>query len=128
MVEGHGNKNEIGRAAIWNGAIEKIVHQNHLIRVRANTSVLTPQFLCLYINSEGGRKQLFKSSNTTSGLNTISTGIVKKIEMILPSLSLQQRFAAIVEKIEAQKAIATAQAEASEALFLGLLQKAFGSK
>ncbi len=33
IVEGHGNKREIGRSAIWDGSIKGCVHQNHLIRL-----------------------------------------------------------------------------------------------
>ena len=31
IVEGHGNPEEIGRSAVWDGSIEPCVHQNHLI-------------------------------------------------------------------------------------------------
>ncbi len=34
IVEGNGSRTEIGRSALWNGAIEDCVHQNHIIRVR----------------------------------------------------------------------------------------------
>ena len=33
IVEGHGNRDEIGRCALWDGSIEQCVHQNHLIRL-----------------------------------------------------------------------------------------------
>jgi type I restriction enzyme, S subunit len=35
IVEGNGSFTEIGRSALWTGAIENCVHQNHIIRVRA---------------------------------------------------------------------------------------------
>src|SRR5690606_31877419 len=34
VVEGHGNPDEIGRCALWDGSVDGCVHQNHLIRVR----------------------------------------------------------------------------------------------
>jgi len=42
IVEGHGNPEEIGRAAIWDGSINPCVHQNHLIRFRANRKRACP--------------------------------------------------------------------------------------
>jgi len=33
VVEGHGNPEELGRAAIWHAAIDVCTHQNHLIRL-----------------------------------------------------------------------------------------------
>jgi len=93
VVEGHGNKNEIGRSAVWDGSIESCIHQNHLIRIRPNQDSIHPIFLSFYINSQGGRTQMFKSSNTTSGLNTISTRIVKEMSCYLPPIELQEKFA-----------------------------------
>lgn len=96
IVEGHGNKSEIGRAAMWDDSIKPIVHQNHLIRVRLNSiSFLSPTFLCYFLNSEYGKNQLSDSSNTTSGLNTISTLKVKKVRIVLPPIDLQNKFATI---------------------------------
>ena len=90
IVEGHGNINEIGRCAIWDGSIENCVHQNHLIRVRANSQHISEIYLARYINFTG-RKYFTKSSHTTSGLNTISTGIVKRCPVLLPPLPLQEK-------------------------------------
>ena len=42
IVEGHGNANEIGRVAVWDGQIRNCVHQNHLIRARPDNSGLCP--------------------------------------------------------------------------------------
>ena len=42
VVEGHGNPNEIGRSALWNGSIAQCVHQNHLIRGRFDINRVMP--------------------------------------------------------------------------------------
>ncbi len=128
IVEGHGNKNEIGRCALWDGSIGECVHQNHLIRVRISEELITPTYLCYFINSEGGRRQMFKTSNTTSGLNTISTGKVKQMNTLVPPLNQQIQFAQIVENIEAQKAKIKQSLQESEDLFGVLEQKAFKGK
>lgn len=99
IVEGHGNPEEIGRCAIWKGDFDGFVHQNHLIRARIKSQDITPRFLCDYINSSGGRSQMMKSSNTTSGLNTISTGIVKSTKVIVPPGELQDTYSLIVDKV-----------------------------
>ena len=44
VVEGHGNREEIGRVARWTGGIADCVHQNHLIRVRVDESLASPAF------------------------------------------------------------------------------------
>ncbi|MBE9125021.1 MULTISPECIES: restriction endonuclease subunit S [unclassified Coleofasciculus] len=68
---------------------------------------------------------LQSSSNTTSGLNTISTGIVKQCIVPIPPLPLQEKFARIVQKFERLR---TQQREAerqAEYLFQTLLHRAF---
>ena len=66
------------------------------------------------------------ASNTTSGLNTISTGIVKSTKTFLPPFALQTEY----EKI-ARKARSTREnfvhllAEYDSYLFTSLSQKAF---
>ena len=124
IVEGHGNVDEIGRCAIWNGSIQDCVHQNHLIRVRANSEHISEIYLARYINFSG-RKYFTKSSNTTSGLNTISTGIVKRCPVLLPPLSLQKKFASIVQKFERVRRRQREATRQAEHLFQTLLHRAF---
>ncbi|MCX2782242.1 restriction endonuclease subunit S [Microbulbifer thermotolerans] len=92
IVEGHGNPSEIGRSAICTKRVDGMVHQNHLIRVRVNNKRIRPLFINDYINSSGGRVQMMKASNTTSGLNTISTGIVRDTEIAVPPIDLQDKY------------------------------------
>lgn len=51
---------------------------------------------------------------------------VRNLEISLPPLSLQVKFAEMVENIEKQKARAKAEIEQSEAVFQALLQESFG--
>ena len=73
IVEGHGNKNEIGRSAVWNGSINPCLHQNHIIRVRIDEQIAKTKYISFYLNSLGGRKQMLFYGKTTSGLNPKST-------------------------------------------------------
>lgn len=128
IVEGHGNPNEIGRCSIWRGEIDGVVHQNHLIRVRVKSRDINPRFLNDYINSYGGRVQMMRASNTTSGLNTISTGIVKSTKVIIPPRDLQDKYALVVEKTNSHLLRQnSAQVLASENFF-SLSQRAFSGQ
>jgi type I restriction enzyme, S subunit len=125
VVEGHGNIKGIGRCAIWDGSIPNCVHQNHLIRVRPNYQKTNSIYLSRFLNSAGGRYYLEMISNTTSGLNTISTGKLKDCPILLPPLSLQKEFTSIVlqqNKVEEQQQESARQAEH---LFQTLLHRAF---
>jgi type I restriction enzyme S subunit len=99
VVEGHGNPNEIGRVAMWTEQPGEMVHQNHLIRVRSKASSLVPEFLCFYLNSRIGRRHLLKRAHTTSGLNTISTSVVKSAPIIVPPVDEQRSFCEKIKNI-----------------------------
>lgn len=125
IVEGHGNPNEIGRVALWDGSIVNCIHQNHIIRARFDQSKIIPLYACYYLNSAGGRQHLLKSGKTTSGLNTISVSEVRSSPVSMPPLGLQKEFAQRVEAVEKLKATHRASLSQLEALFASLQHRAF---
>ncbi|WP_323139328.1 restriction endonuclease subunit S [Streptomyces sp. NBC_01549] len=98
VVEGNGSPDQVGRAATWHGAIKDAVHQNHLIKVRP-TSVIDPKFLELLWNSPDIASQLLRVAQSTSGLYTLSTSKLNRVEFALPPLAEQRR---IVDALEEQ--------------------------
>jgi type I restriction enzyme S subunit len=126
VVEGHGNPAEIGRSAVWDGSIGKCVHQNHLIRVRIDQRLAEPAYVSAVVNSASGRQQMLGFGKTTSGLNTISTRNVKSVQVPLPSLELQRRYASLRSRVQVvAERSATAEGIARE-LVASLTQLAFG--
>jgi type I restriction enzyme S subunit len=125
IVEGHGNPNEIGRVALWDGSINDCIHQNHIIRARFEINKIIPLYACHYLNSPGGRQHLLKSGKTTSGLNTISVSEVRASPVLLPPLSLQKEFAHRVEAVEELKKSHRASLSELDALFASLQHRAF---
>ena len=125
IVEGHGNKTEIGRSCVWDDSISNCVHQNHLIRVRVDDNIAESIYVSNFLNSIGGRSQLIKLGKTTSGLNTINTSNVKGIEILLPPIKIQKKYITIQETIFKYIQKLNQQQKESENLFNSLLQKAF---
>ncbi|MCT4705827.1 restriction endonuclease subunit S [Enterobacteriaceae bacterium H16N7] len=128
VVEGHGNKDEIGRTAVWDGSIEDCTHQNHLIRVRFDGSVAVPEFVSRFLNSEGGRYQINKICNTTSGLNTISANNVRSLEVPLPPIHLQRKFVSFLNALILQASKNLEIQEYNKIIFKALMQRAFSGK
>ena len=128
VVEGHGNPNEIGRAAVWNGFIAPCTHQNHLIRVRPDTRQLKPQYLETYLNSESGRSSLIRSGKTTSGLNTISTRNVKVVRLPIPPIQIQAAYAERVIQVEALTHALDAAAAKAETMAAALAAELFDAR
>ena len=78
------------------------------------------------LSQEQFRQSLTKIATGTSGsMLNISMEKLKQFSIPLPTLSLQQHFAKIVEQIELQKEQAKKALDESEALFEGLLAKYF---
>lgn len=128
LVEGNGNPKEVGRAAIWDGSIDPCVHQNHLIRVRPRVTQLTSEYLLAFVNSESGRSYFHGSGNTTSGLVTISTSIVKNCRIPVPPVSLQSEFAQRVKEIREMEARQAASRARLDELFQSMLHRAFSGE
>jgi type I restriction enzyme S subunit len=98
IVEGNGSEKEIGRCAIWNGEIEKCVHQNHIIRARPigyNGQVFTLMFL----NSPSGMAEMRDLAITTSGLYSLSVGKIREILVPFPPLAEQKQIVAKVNEL-----------------------------
>jgi type I restriction enzyme S subunit len=125
FVEGHGNPNEIGRCAIWDGSIADCIHQNHLIRARVDRKLFTPEYVSVFFNSEVGRRQLLSAGKTTSGLNTISTSDVKKISLPQPPLVLQLRFSKLCAEIIRMETKYDCLSSGMEAAFAAFQHRAF---
>ena len=125
VVEGHGNKDEIGRVGMWDGSIDPCVHQNHLIRIRCDRRRLLPRFAETFMNSRIGRRALLRAANTTSGLNTISTSDIRSVAVPVPALSDQQRFVALANRVDQHRSVLMRSAAEIDVLFASLQQRAF---
>jgi type I restriction enzyme S subunit len=125
VVEGHGNANEIGRAAVWNGSIQPCVHQNHLIRVRAQSDTVDAQFICRYLNSSEGRKHLLSRGKTTSGLNTISVSDVKNTPILNVETSKQRDFSKFVGIVDNLGQAFLSHSSLLDDIFYSLQHRAF---
>jgi type I restriction enzyme, S subunit len=131
IVEGNGSADQIGRAAIWNGAVEGCVHQNHLIKARPLKSV-TSEFILYFLMSEVGRKFITRVASSTSGLYTLN---ISKVEsLFIPFCNLgEQNFliAELEEKISLCDQLdqtLTAALKQAETLRQAILKKAFSGQ
>jgi len=96
IVEGNGSLDQIGRVALWDGSIPICVHQNHIIKVRFEP-VEIGEFTLHWLLSHGGREQITRVANSTSGLYTLSLSKVRALPVPLPPLAEQRQILAEVE-------------------------------
>lgn len=94
FVEGNGSRTELGRVAIWSGAIPNCVHQNHIIKARLDLCVVLPEYAMIWFNTEAGRDHFFRAGKTTSGLGTINSNVIRAAPIPLPPLTQQMKLVA----------------------------------
>ncbi|HQF91703.1 MAG TPA: restriction endonuclease subunit S [Synergistaceae bacterium] len=125
FVRTNGNPDYIGRCARFDGH-KKALFSSYLIRGRLYaTSGLDSEFLKNHIEFKTYRHEVRKEARTTAGNYNLSTFGIRKFCFIKPPLSLQRRFAAIVEGVERQKARMRAHGAELDALFASLQSRAF---
>lgn len=95
-----------------------------IARFRCNKG-LNNLYLAWFLTTQFAEKQMLRNAKKTSGQLNLTLEICKNIEIPLSSLELQNKFAKIVEKVEAQKQKNELVIEQMNNLFNSLSQRAF---
>lgn len=125
LTEG-GDPDKLGRGAVWYGQIQNCIHQNHIFKVRADQKLLVPEFLSFQFGSQYGKQYFFKAAKQTTGIASINSTQLKAFPVLIPPLTLQQKFASIVADTEQLRQKQKESEIELENLFQALLQKYFG--
>jgi type I restriction enzyme, S subunit len=123
IIEGNGSAEEIGRTALFRGEIADCVHQNHVIRVRPNPSMLNSEFLNIFLNSSAGKSAVQALSSTSSGLRTLSVGRVKQLAIPCPPGIQQSQIATIICTWDKGIALKEIQIKRKQCQKCGLMQQ-----
>ena len=124
LTEG-GDRDKLGRGAVWHDEISNCIHQNHIFRVRVNKKCLSPTFLSMLIGSPYGKRYFLKSAKQTTGIASINSKQLKNFPAYIPPLELQQKFASIVQQVEQLREHQSQSRQHIDDLFNVLMQKAF---
>jgi type I restriction enzyme S subunit len=122
IIEGNGNPDQVGRAALFRGEITDCIYQNHIIRIRINADLIIPDYAIAFINSSHGREQIKLLGMSSSGLYTLSTNRIRSIVLPLPPLPEQRRIAAILSSLDDRLATERAERDRLVTLKKGLMQ------
>ncbi len=109
---------------VFLGERKEALFECHLIRVSPRTDVVNPMFLNLQLRSVPMRA-LLKSKSKTATMTTIDQKALSSVELVVPPIELQSRFAAVVESVERQKASFHAHLAELDTLFASLQCRAF---
>jgi type I restriction enzyme S subunit len=124
LTEG-GDHDKLGRGAIWNGEVENCIHQNHVFRVRLDTSLYTSEWLNGYLKTTFAKRYFLKCAKKTTNLASINITQLKGLPMPKIDMNSQEEFERILSVIN-QQIITNRQVqdEYSEH-FNALMQEAF---
>ena len=114
----------LGRACIVPDFINKGLVVADCMRIRVSLDNFSNYFVMFFLNSDDAKQQINNLSHGSTRIR-INLSMLRKLEIPLPPLDLQNQFAERVQAIEAQKAQAEASLAQAEDLFNSLLQRAF---
>lgn len=122
FVRSNGNKNLVGRCVAIYPQDNKVLYSGFCIRFRIKQDDITTKYLLYYFKDDNIRKLLVGRGANIQNLNQ---KVLHQLNIPVPPLSLQQKFADIVEQIEAQKQKIKSAITETETLFNALMAKYF---
>ena len=96
----------------------------NLLRFEADKKIINPLFLYFFLISNAGQK-ILKNSVTRTAKKTITAENIKKIKVICPPITMQNKFANFFEDFEKIKDYQKQSKGHLDNLFNVLMQKAF---
>lgn len=107
MNEG-GDRDKLGRGAVWMGQIDPCVHQNHVFAVRCSPTLL-PAFLAAWTSSDDAKRYFQLTGQQSIKLASINKTQVGQLPIPLPPLEEQLRIVAILSshtmRIEVEQSV-----------------------
>ena len=131
-VRSNGNPKLIGRTLLTGNISEKIAHSGFTIRIRLNSDIIVPIYLCHYLKTKKTREELINSGNGV-GIKSLNQGSLSSLLIPFPTTIKEQK--TIVKKLDTlseqtKKLESIYQQKLSdlEELKKSILQKAFNGK
>ncbi|MDF0534936.1 restriction endonuclease subunit S [Shewanella sp. A32] len=120
------SKELVGKTAVFNEE-ESMAIAGYLIRVRTN-ELGNPWYISAYLNSIHGKQTLLNMCKSIVGMANINAQELQDIQIMLPPLSLQDRFASIVNAVNERLSKNAVSSNYLTDLFNALSQKAFSGQ
>jgi type I restriction enzyme S subunit len=126
-----GDRDKLGRGAVWRGELDECIHQNHIFRARLFSPELNPHFISSYGNSLGQQYFVGEGKQTTN-LASINLTKLAAFPLPLPPSDEQPRIVAEVERrlsvIDELEATVDANLKRAERLRQSILKRTFEGK
>ncbi|MET9039051.1 restriction endonuclease subunit S [Streptomyces mirabilis] len=90
MTEG-GDLDKLGRGTVWQGELDRCLHQNHIFAVRPDPQRLSGRFLAYVTQSLYGRHYFESTGTRTTNLASTNSSKIQSFPLPLPPLDEQRR-------------------------------------
>lgn len=97
----------------------------HLTCIRLKQDKLNPLYVAYYMESDAGKEQ-FIAKNQSAVKAGLNFNAINSLKLMVPPLSLQNEFAAFVERVDQQKQTIQQSLEKLELMKKALMQEYFG--
>lgn len=124
LTEG-GDFDKLGRGALWDSDLSPCIHQNHVFRVRADSSQMLPRYFTAYLTTDGAKSYFLRCAKKTTNLASINMRQLRLLPVSLPPLDLQRQFAARVAELHVLQARQAESRRRLDDLHHALLHRAF---
>ncbi|MGU8972542.1 restriction endonuclease subunit S [Clostridium perfringens] len=99
----NGNPDNVGRCAYYQEIGEKVFHNDHIIRVRFDNTLINNCFVSTMLNSGYGKLQMKDKLKTSAGQYTVNQTGISEIKVVVPPIELQNKFEDFVKQIDKLK-------------------------
>lgn len=90
----------LGKVAIYRKKEnEQIIHGMNLLMLRANQSVICPQYAFYYFDSDDFKRQILRITKNSVNQASFTVTTLKELKIPLPTLGEQRKIAAVLDKI-----------------------------
>ncbi len=131
-VRSNGNPQLIGRTLLAGIINEKVSHSGFTIRIRLNSKIVNPNYLCHFMKIQQTRKKLVESGNGV-GIRSLNQGSLSSLKIPFPKSLKEQEM--IIDKVDSiaeqsQKLKDIYQRKINDLIELkkSILQKAFSGE
>lgn len=118
-------KGNVGKCSIYPAKYCKGIIHSDVLRIRVNQSVVNPLFVLFQLRISNRIEDQIASVSSGAVMAGINVGKLKNIYLLVPPVSIQEQFALVVKKVEAQKVLYQQSLQELEHLYGALCQKAF---
>ncbi len=124
LTEG-GDRDKLGRGAVWRGEIEECIHQNHIFRVRLLDNDFVSDYVSALLGSSYGKRYFLKAAKQTTGIASINRTQLAAFPVLRAAVEVQQRYSAVLAEARRLHHRLDSVVQTTDRLFDSLAQRAF---